>query len=189
MRGATSPVEGQPERTPKRNRIMPAPTKFVSVGELPTSTTKNKKSTKKSTTKKSTKPVQVRPQPRVSDETRERLYQEALAYRGCEGMAPEDVRQWVDERLEAYLSKQPFWFGHTQRPTFHIGQPMLSSEGNERLTRESSATTRQKTRVSVCAHGVLGSYRGRQKRPTQGKENLNERPKGKPSPRWPDLGR
>ncbi len=115
MRGATSPVEGQPERTPKRNRIMPAPTKFVSVGELPTSTTKNKKSTKKSTTKKSTKPVQVRPQPRVSDETRERLYQEALAYRGCEGMAPEDVRQWVDERLEAYLSKQPFWFGHTQK--------------------------------------------------------------------------
>lgn len=83
---------------------MPAPTKFVSVGELPTSTTK-----------KSTKPIQVRPQPSVSKETRERLYQEALAYRGCEGMAPEDVRQWVDERLEAYLSKQPFWFGHTQK--------------------------------------------------------------------------
>ncbi len=50
------------------------------------------------------------PKARVSDATRERLYQEALAYPGCEGMAPGEVKAWVDSRINVVL---PFWHGHT----------------------------------------------------------------------------
>jgi hypothetical protein len=49
----------------------------------------------------------------VTDQTRERLYQEAYIYTGCEGMPQADIRAWVDDRLAAYLAKQPWWYGHT----------------------------------------------------------------------------
>lgn len=50
---------------------------------------------------------------KVSSETRERLYQEAYAYRGCYGMDQQDIRDWVDMKLAEFLARQPFWYGMT----------------------------------------------------------------------------
>lgn len=53
------------------------------------------------------------PAPRVSDETRLRLYEEAYASTAFEAMIPEAVRECIDWKLSEFLAKQPFWYGHT----------------------------------------------------------------------------
>ncbi|ULA61624.1 MAG: hypothetical protein LZF60_340165 [Nitrospira sp.] len=53
------------------------------------------------------------PAPRVSDETRLRLYEEAYAPPAFEGMNHEAVRECIDWKLTEFLAKQPFWYGHT----------------------------------------------------------------------------
>lgn len=123
---------------------MPAPAKFIAPVEP--STSGPQKSPKK---KFKQHPI---PQPSVSKETRERLYQEALAYRGCEGMAQEDVRRWVDERLEAYLSKQPFWFGHTQKADV----PHRAAHAQFRREREADKAKDKETACLLQAAAVQG---------------------------------
>lgn len=50
---------------------------------------------------------------KVSNETRERLFQEALNYTGCIGMDHQEVRAWVDQKLAQFLERQPWWYGMT----------------------------------------------------------------------------
>jgi hypothetical protein len=53
------------------------------------------------------------PVPVVSQETREGLYAEARRHPVFEGMEPEHIREYINERLGIFLSKQPWWYGHT----------------------------------------------------------------------------
>lgn len=44
---------------------------------------------------------------------RQRIFAQALSSPCFEGMAEEQVRGFVEDKLRAYLEKQPWWFGHT----------------------------------------------------------------------------
>jgi hypothetical protein len=55
------------------------------------------------------------PAPRVSDGTRHRLYAEASNHPTFDGMEQGDIKGFIDDRLEEFLAKQPFWYGHTGR--------------------------------------------------------------------------
>ena len=57
------------------------------------------------------KVVRVVPTAILSTVTRERLLAEACHSLSCAGMSREDVRGWLDERMAAYLTDQPWWFG------------------------------------------------------------------------------
>lgn len=89
--------------------MMPAPRPFVNI-DMPDNISEASPTRKRRTFKQH--PL---PEPRVTVQTRERLYQEAYAFPGCEGMSQADIRAWVDGRLTAYLAKQPYWYGHTGR--------------------------------------------------------------------------
>jgi hypothetical protein len=58
--------------------------------------------------KKGTKPTG-----KISTTTRERLYLEAESSPAFYGMEREDIRLYIDTKINAFLSHQPWWYGHT----------------------------------------------------------------------------
>lgn len=93
------------------------------------------------------------PRPTVSQETRERLYREAEEHPVFEGMVPENVREYIDWKLEQFLSKQPFWYGHTKTAdTRHRASQRQyearRDEGMARAGMDERPRTQNKERVS-----------------------------------------
>lgn len=58
------------------------------------------------------KPEKAAPKAQVSQFTRDRLYNEALRHPAYEGMAPEDVRSYINQKIDEYITDYPVWFGH-----------------------------------------------------------------------------
>lgn len=56
------------------------------------------------------------PVPVVSQETRDRLYAEAVAHPNFEGKTLAQIRAFIDDWLTTFLADQPFWYGHTGGP-------------------------------------------------------------------------
>jgi len=54
--------------------------------------------------------------------TQDRLYQDALHDARFAEMSAEEVKAYLEPRLVRYLSTQPWWFGHFDKPT-REGQP------------------------------------------------------------------
>src|SRR5262245_59531190 len=54
------------------------------------------------------------PVPVVSKKIRKRRYAEAKRHPAFAGMDPAALREYIDEKLEMFLSKQPWWYGHTR---------------------------------------------------------------------------
>lgn len=48
----------------------------------------------------------------VSEATRQRLIAEATASPAFEGMSPEAIEDFIDDRLKAFLSSYPWWYGY-----------------------------------------------------------------------------
>ncbi len=57
-------------------------------------------------------PEKPTPKAQVSQFTRDRLYSQALTHPAYEGMAPEDVRRYINQKLDQYIEDYPVWFGH-----------------------------------------------------------------------------
>jgi hypothetical protein len=53
------------------------------------------------------------PVPIVGQQIRERLYAETSRHPAFKGMEPTGIRKYIEELLTVYLSKQPWWYGHT----------------------------------------------------------------------------
>ncbi len=56
------------------------------------------------------------PVPVVSQETRDRLYAEAVAHPNFDGMPLSEIRAYIDGWLTEFLADQPYWYGHTGGP-------------------------------------------------------------------------
>ncbi len=55
----------------------------------------------------------LKPTGKVSTAIRERLYLEAEASPAYYGMDRAEVRHFIDTKLDAFLSRQPWWYGGT----------------------------------------------------------------------------
>jgi hypothetical protein len=62
------------------------------------------------------------PQPVVSEHTRARLYREAEVHPAFDGMEPGQIRAYIDKRLELFISKQPWWYGHFDDTRIHAAK-------------------------------------------------------------------
>jgi hypothetical protein len=62
------------------------------------------------------------PGPTVNQKTRERLYLEALAHPKFQGMEESEVRAFINAKLDRFLSKQPYWYGHIDDTKHHAAQ-------------------------------------------------------------------
>ena len=52
------------------------------------------------------------PKAQVSQTTRDRLFQEALRHPAYEGMEPDQIRAYVNAKIDEYLVSYPWYFGH-----------------------------------------------------------------------------
>ena len=69
---------------------------------------------------KSTKRQPIRytktvPKAQVSQFTRDRLYNQALSHPAYEGMPPDDVRRYIDSKIDSYIASYPWCFGHLKK--------------------------------------------------------------------------
>ena len=55
----------------------------------------------------------LKPTGKVSTSTRERLYLEAESSPAYLGMDRAEIRQFIDTKINAFLSRQPWWYGGT----------------------------------------------------------------------------
>lgn len=60
--------------------------------------------------------------PRVSEETRQRLSREAVRHPSFEGWEHAHIKVLIDQRLETFLDKQPYWYGHSDDTRHHAAQ-------------------------------------------------------------------
>lgn len=51
--------------------------------------------------------------PAISQETRGRLYAEAIAHTNFESMTLSEIRTHIDDWLTNFLADKPYWYGHT----------------------------------------------------------------------------
>lgn len=62
------------------------------------------------------------PTPKVTQETRGRIYAEAQQHPAFEGMEPGALREYIDGLLAECLSKYPWWFGHIDDARLHAAK-------------------------------------------------------------------
>ena len=51
-------------------------------------------------------------QAQVSQFTRDRLYIDALIHPAYEGIEPDEIRTYINQKLDEYIAHHPVWFGH-----------------------------------------------------------------------------
>ncbi|MBX3325743.1 MAG: hypothetical protein U0223_11690 [Nitrospira sp.] len=83
---------------------------------------------------KSTKRQPIRytktvPKAQVSQFTRDRLYNQALSHPAYEGMPPDDVRRYIDSKIDSYIASYPWCFGHLKkdRPKKPLSEAQLNA--------------------------------------------------------------
>jgi len=84
------------------------------------------------------------PGPTLNQKTRERLYLEALAHPKFQGMEESEVRAFIDAKLDVFLGKQPWWYGHIDDTKHHAAQRQYKArKEKERLSGLALKMTRQ----------------------------------------------
>ncbi|MGC4098603.1 MAG: hypothetical protein QM706_15940 [Nitrospira sp.] len=96
----------------------------------------------------------------VSLETRNRLHAEAQ-HPAFEGMNPGAIREYIDERLAVFLSKKPWWYGHTDDKKHNVSQKNYAYERQQAVLRDIAA----KERVRLYELGYQARKKGGYKTP------------------------
>jgi hypothetical protein len=76
----------------------------------------------------------------VSENTRARLYLEADEHPAFEGMEPAPIQADIEKRLELFLRKQPWWYGHT-----------AAADDRHHVARRQYQARREKERLAALA--------------------------------------
>lgn len=68
--------------------------------------------------------------------TRERLYREALNDARLAWLPADEIRDYLDARIEVFLNRLPWWFGHFDKPTTQHREKQEQPEALKRYREE-----------------------------------------------------
>jgi hypothetical protein len=87
----------------------------------------------------------------VSQETRDRLYAEAIAHPNFAGLSLAQIQQDIDDWVTGFLADKPYWYGHTGGPG-GADASHHAAQRKHRDRREKEQHDREMARAKVITH-------------------------------------